>query len=167
MNKKEIISLRRDIVDRIARVSELWGLDESVGIIFGALLFSSKPLALEEIAEISNYSVSSVCQKMKLLENLGYVRRIKKSGSKKIYYEVEYDLANMIKRFIEASLKNEIMPMISTIDEYLEKYKKLLNSTKDEKEKSEIENDIKKLILLRKNYEKAKKYLLSLSEVVL
>ncbi len=142
-------------------------MDESVGIIFGALLFSSKPLALEEIAEISNYSVSSVCQKMKLLENLGYVRRIKKRGSKKIYYEVEYDLANMIKRFIEASLKNEIMPMISTIDEYLEKYKKLLNSTKDEKEKSEIENDIKKLILLRKNYEKAKKYLLSLSEVVL
>lgn len=167
MSKKELRSLRRDIVDRIAKVSELWGLDESVGIVFGALLFSSKPLALEEIAKISNYSVSSVCQKMKLLENLGYVRRIKKSGSKKIYYEVEYDLANMIKRFIEASLENEIMPMLSTIDEYLKKYEGLLNAAEDKNEKREIENDIKKLQLLRKNYEKAKKYLLSLSEVVL
>lgn len=73
----------------------------------------------------------------------------------------------MIKRFIEASLKNEIMPMLSTIDEYLKKYEELLNSSMDENEKSEIEEDIKKLILLRKNYEKAKKYLLSLSEVVL
>ncbi len=167
MLKKELESLRRNIIDKIAKVSELWGLDESVGIVFGVLLFSSKPLNLEEIAKLSNYSVSSVCQKMKLLENLGYVKRMKKRGSKKICYKVEYDLANMIKRFIEASLKNEIMPMTSTIDEYLKKYEELLNAAEDKNEKREIENDIKKLQLLKKNYEKAKKYLLSLSEVVL
>lgn len=83
MLKKELESLRRNIIDKIAKVSELWGLDESVGIVFGVLLFSSKPLNLEEIAKLSNYSVSSVCQKMKLLENLGYVKRMKKRGSKK------------------------------------------------------------------------------------
>jgi len=50
------------------------------------LFFEDEPLSLGKIAERTGYSLSHVSTALKLLENIGLVKRIKKPGDKRAYY---------------------------------------------------------------------------------
>ena len=83
MSDKELVKIRSEIIDDLDKVSERWGLSGILGRIYGTLIFSNKPLGLDEIAKTSGYSKSSISQSMKLLENIGNTKRTKVPGSKK------------------------------------------------------------------------------------
>jgi len=61
-------------------------LSELYGYIYGVLFFEDEPLSLGKIAERTGYSLSHVSTALKLLENIGLVKRIKKPGDKRAYY---------------------------------------------------------------------------------
>ena len=50
------------------------------------LFFEDEPLSLGKIAKRTGYSLSHVSTALKLLENIGLVKRIKKPGDKRAYY---------------------------------------------------------------------------------
>ena len=89
MSDNELVKIRSEIIDNLSKVSEKWGLAGIFGRIHGVLIFSDKPLGLDEIAKCSGYSKSSISQSIKLLENIGNVKRTKVPGSKKVLFEAE------------------------------------------------------------------------------
>ncbi len=159
MSEEELVKIRSEIIDELAKVSEKWGLSGVFGRIHGVLIFSNKPLGLDEISKGSGYSVSSISQSIRLLENIGNVKRTKMPGSRKILFEAERDLSENIKKYMESTLNYEIIPMIGNIDRTEAKYKKLLEKTEDEKIRKEIEEDLIKLEQLKNSYKTAKRYL--------
>jgi len=159
MSEEELVKIRSEIIDELAKVSEKWGLAGIFGRIHGVLIFSNKPMGLDEISKRSGYSKSSVSQSIKLLENIGNVKRTKVSGTKKILFEAERDISLNIKKYMESTLNYEIIPMLANIDKTETKYKTLMEKTDNEKTQREIEEDIKKLETLKNSYKKCKKYL--------
>ena len=83
MSDKELEKIRKELIDDLSKVSEKWGLAGIFGRIHGVLIFSNKPMGLDEIAKRSGYSKSSISQSIRLLENIGNVKRTKVPGSKK------------------------------------------------------------------------------------
>ncbi|NJE26244.1 MarR family transcriptional regulator [Thermococcus sp. MV5] len=74
------------MMDHFANTARRFGLSELYGYIYGVLFFEDEPLSLGDIAERTGYSLSHVSTALKLLENLGLVKRIKKPGDKRAYY---------------------------------------------------------------------------------
>lgn len=77
---------KRIMMDHFANTARRFGLNELYGYIYGVLFFEDEPLSLGEIARKTGYSLSHVSTALKLLENIGLVKRIKKPGDKKAYY---------------------------------------------------------------------------------
>ena len=77
---------KRIMMEHFADTARRFGLSELYGYIYGVLFFEDEPLSLWKIAERTGYSLSHVSTALKLLENIGLVKRIKKPGDKRAYY---------------------------------------------------------------------------------
>ncbi|MEM4397082.1 MAG: MarR family transcriptional regulator [Candidatus Woesearchaeota archaeon] len=59
------------------------------------LYLEPKEISLEELAKRTGYSLASISNTMKTLENYGFVERIKKPKTKKVYFFMNKDLAKI------------------------------------------------------------------------
>ena len=78
---------------------------------------------------------------MKNLETLGMAQRVKKPGTKKVYFYMEKDLAKTNIRKLKASHEYLIKPMKERLPEIIDKYKDKVKTDKDKKKLKIIEND--------------------------
>ncbi|MDF0589754.1 GbsR/MarR family transcriptional regulator [Candidatus Methanocrinis natronophilus] len=77
---------RRSIVDASIRVAKMLGYSDAAGAIRGYLMLSDVPLSLDDLAEVTGYSKSTVSTNMAQLERMGIVRRVRRPGDKRHYY---------------------------------------------------------------------------------
>ena len=123
--------------------------------IITILYLEPEEISLEDLAKRTGYSLASVSNTMKLLENMNLVERIKKPKTKKVYFSMEKDLAkiNIQKiKFISSHI-NEVLTQLPII---ISNYSK----QKDEKTKKRlkiIENYYKQLKELNNIIENWKK----------
>ena len=95
---------------------------------------------MDDLAERSGYSLSGVSTKMKMIESLGFADRVKKPGSKKVYFYINKSLKDLMVSKIRKGIQVEVNPVKETIPAILEKYKKEYVSAKDAKFKAQYEN---------------------------
>ncbi|WP_048147928.1 GbsR/MarR family transcriptional regulator [Palaeococcus ferrophilus] len=77
---------KRIMMEHFANTARRFGLNELYGYIYGVLFFEDEPMSLGEIADKTSYSLSHVSTALKLLENIGLVKRVKKPGDKRAYF---------------------------------------------------------------------------------
>ncbi|HHQ44575.1 MAG TPA: hypothetical protein ENN13_00370 [Candidatus Altiarchaeales archaeon] len=94
--------VRRELTEKFTLLGNEVGGHDTCSKIYMTLFLSPKPLGLNELAEKTGYSNSTICNAMGILEKLTDVRSFKKPGSKKIYYECEQDLSLILgRKFME------------------------------------------------------------------
>jgi len=74
------------MVDASIRVAKMLGYSDAAGAIRGYLMTADTPLSLDDLAEVTGYSKSTVSTNMAQLERMGIVRRGRRPGDKKLYY---------------------------------------------------------------------------------
>ena len=83
------------------------GLDELHSKLIATLYSESDLMTLKELSEKTNYSFSAVSAAMNFLTKLYIVEKIKKSGSKKLYFSIQRDMMKMTLNQVKS--KNELM----------------------------------------------------------
>ena len=83
------------------------GLDELHSKLIATLYSESGLMTLKELSEKTNYSFSAVSAAMNFLTKLYIVEKIKKSGSKKLYFSIQRDMMKMTLNQVKS--KNELM----------------------------------------------------------
>ena len=83
------------------------GLDELHSKLIAILYSESDLMTLKELSEKTNYSFSAVSAAMKFLTKLYIVEKIKKGGSKKLYFSIQRDMMKMTLNQVKS--KNELM----------------------------------------------------------
>ncbi len=161
--KDEVDEIKSKVIENASKITEKWGFNPLLGKIYGVLLFSGDAMSLQEIADSVDYSVSSVSQNIPLLLNFGAIKRIKKPGDKKAYFQAEYDLMVATRKMIESFYEIEVKSAIPLLEESIDKLEAIYE--KDNKE--EIEETLKRLRKLLLDYKRAKKYLDLLMKVPL
>ncbi|MBU7014825.1 MAG: ArsR family transcriptional regulator [Theionarchaea archaeon] len=119
----------RRLLSSFARLSKQWGLGESVGKIWGFLLFEGRPLSQRQIEENINFSRGLISRSLAKLSDLGIIEKFKKG--RESYYSTDISLLSGFDRVIEDFLRTEIEPAIT----YLSKN---LNRVEDETTKTKI-----------------------------
>jgi len=90
------------------KVGRAYGMDELASTLFALLFVSPDPLAIEELARETGYSLASVSIKARMLAQMGAVTRLKRPGSRKLYLSVEKDVLQMTARILEQMQEGEV-----------------------------------------------------------
>lgn len=83
--------LEEEFVANMMRVGTSLFPDPHLLKMHSVLIFSAKPVAMDDLAKRTGLSLATVSNKIKLLEEWGMVLRTKLPGSRKIYFEGERD----------------------------------------------------------------------------
>ncbi|MCF7872091.1 winged helix-turn-helix transcriptional regulator [Candidatus Woesearchaeota archaeon] len=108
------------------------GLDSLSSKLVSYIYLEPNEISMDELTEITGYSLSAVSTKLKPLENIGMIERRKKPGSKKLYFYMDKDLIKLNQQKIEFAINKQIIPLKEALPIILNNNKK---SKLPEKEK--------------------------------
>jgi DNA-binding transcriptional regulator GbsR (MarR family) len=114
--KRTFKESEEELVERVVELFEMQGYNPTVMRIYVLLFLSTKPMGLKEISERTGYSVSTVCNMMEIVERTMDVRKFKKPGSKRVYYECLHDLCLIHKKKMGEAMK-EASAMVEILRE--------------------------------------------------
>ena len=136
----------KEFIEFYQTASRVQGVDASLGTILAVLYLEPKEISMEDLAKKTGYCLASISNKIKMFEPAGFVKRIRKPGTKKVYLRAEKDVIEIMKKSLTMKhnlvigLAKERMPVI------IKKYKgqKL---TKEQKQKLKIIEEYYKQML--------------------
>ncbi|UCG95783.1 MAG: winged helix-turn-helix transcriptional regulator [archaeon] len=141
MNPKE------EFIELITEINKAKGLDELSSRMIGILFIEPREVSLDKLAERTGYSLSAVSTAMKMLKNSGLVKKLKKPGSKKIYFYMEKDLMNGFLDLLSKKMQKTVTIMKERVPDIIKKYK----SEKGSREEIKIlENYYRQLMAMEK-----------------
>ena len=137
-------SPRDEFIEMMVEIQRAKGLDELSSKLIGIMFIEPNEITLNELSEITGYSLSAISTSMKFLERTGLVKRFKKPGSRKLYFYMGKDMPSMLTEIVKKLEKNVSM-LKSRIPGIIEMYK--LEKSKSSKEELKIvENYYKQLL---------------------
>lgn len=108
MKDKEIERIRHNLLASIGRLMGVWGLNDTIGRIFGLLYLSDEPLSLDEMARELEVSKATISVHIRTLERIKSVQRIWRKGSRKDYYVAERDFYKILQEILRTNAVEEI-----------------------------------------------------------
>jgi len=93
----------------------LLGLPKSIGEIYGLLYVSQEALSLDDLVTRLGISKGSASQGLRTLRELGAVREVEGAVGRRIYYEPDVELKQLVGGFI----KEQVRPHLASGEEKL------------------------------------------------
>lgn len=150
-------SMESEFEEFAITVFHQWGIDTPTCRLFAILYLESNEVSIDDLAKRTGYSLASVSNKMRLLLGSHVIRRIKKPGSKKVYYYGEKNLKKIFGLKIDKAILTEVEPAKAIIPNMLKKYAKAKLSVDGKKKYSVINNYYKQILQFEKFLIKMKK----------
>ena len=116
------------------------GMDEPLTNIFALVYISPEEIALDELAKKTNYSLASISNKIKMLELMSVVKKIRKPKSKKLYVYMEKDFLKILKDHMFKKQKHIINFAKDHLPEMIKENKARKLDKKEKQELKMIEN---------------------------
>jgi DNA-binding transcriptional regulator GbsR (MarR family) len=144
--------VKNKLYSSFANVAALMGYSEVHGRIMAALTAAGEPMALQDLARETGYSLSSVSTSLDLLEVLGMVRKVKRVGDRRVYVQVEGDLLEGLKRAIVMKGKKSLDAAFTDFGSY----EAMLATMPSDGEREKVANILR---VLREELERLQLYL--------
>jgi DNA-binding transcriptional regulator GbsR (MarR family) len=113
MSDEKMNEVMREVLDSLAKIGKQWGIGESVGRVWGFLLFKSCPVTQREIEEGTGYSRGLVSRSLAHLKK-GPMIKVEREG-REIRYSVNTSLTDSFGELLKRFLAENIKPMIELL----------------------------------------------------
>ena len=101
-----LTELEAEVIGLFVQLSRALGLPRSLAEIYGLLFISASPLAMDDLIERLDLAKGTASQGLKFLRNIGAIKMVYVSGSRREHYEAVAELRNLVSRF----LRDQIVP---------------------------------------------------------
>lgn len=112
---EKIQQIRDVIISAIAQTMVIYGVNSSVGRIYGVLYFSERPLTIDQIKDELGMSKASISNGLRELLDTEMVVKVWKKGDRKDHFVAETDF---VRNFISFFVKNIRMERNITLKAY-------------------------------------------------
>ncbi len=145
--KQKVDEIEKKIYSLFSNITSTIGYSDVHGKIIAMLLVEDKPVSLQELSRKTNYSLASISLAIDLLEFFGVVKKIKKSGDRKVYVRLDGDLLNALRDAILIKVQKAVRESLNELEKYKSiKDRKVRRVVKKlEKETRRLERYINKL----------------------
>ncbi|MCD6210413.1 MAG: hypothetical protein N2V71_05410 [Methanophagales archaeon] len=113
MGDDNMSEVMQEVLDSLAKIGKQWGIGESVGRVWGFLLFKSCPVTQREIEEGTGYSRGLVSRSLGKLRK-GPMIRVERKG-REIRYSVNTSLTESFGDLLKRFLAENVKPMIELL----------------------------------------------------
>jgi len=134
----------------MAKLGRTYGLEELQSKVIGLLYIEPEDISMEEVADRTGYSLASISNTMRTLEAMGMVKRIKKPGTKRVFFYMEKNLAKLNVMKLNAVINNFIKPNKDILPALIERYRGRARDEKSKKKIMIVENYYKQLLEFEK-----------------
>ncbi len=107
---KVLSDLEAEVIGLFVQLARGLGQPRSLAEIYGLLFISATPLAMDDLIERLGLAKGTASQGLKFLRNVGAVRMVYVSGSRRVHYEAVAELRSLVSRF----LRDQIMPHLDS-----------------------------------------------------
>jgi DNA-binding transcriptional regulator GbsR (MarR family) len=111
----------REIEDRFievwSEISQLWGVNKSVGRVHALLYLTQEPLDIDSIGDRLQISHGNASTSIRDLLAWGVIRRISKPGERKTFYEAEQDPWTWFHTTVGERRRREVVPVMERLHE--------------------------------------------------
>ena len=115
-------------MESIGKLAESFGLNKFMAQLYALLYLSDRPLSLDELVERLKASKGNISLNIRELESWGAVKSVWVKGSRKDYYEADFD----IKRVFINKLRSSLSKRISQVSGMVEEFKGIVESANGE-----------------------------------
>ncbi len=129
-------NLEEKIYSTFSEVASSIGYSPLHGKIIGVLLVKGRPLSLQELAKETGYSASMVSLSLDLLEVLGVIKKIKKTGDRQLYISLQGDLLGILKNAIVTKVTKSVSNTLADFRESRSELRKLPPEHRKEAERT-------------------------------
>ncbi|MGV8171109.1 MAG: GbsR/MarR family transcriptional regulator [Candidatus Woesearchaeota archaeon] len=113
--KKSLLSMEREFIDRMGRISKRWGIGEPAGRVWGALLFADASLSQRDISVKTGYSLSLVSPSLTILEKYDMIKSVRGNSKEKLY-ETKTLFIGGFRALVKGFLEQDIKPLIEDLE---------------------------------------------------
>jgi DNA-binding transcriptional regulator GbsR (MarR family) len=108
-------AVQREFVDLWGSMSSLWGVSPAMARIHGLLFLTGESLTADEIMERLGISRGNVSMNVGRLLEWGLIRRVRRPGDRREYYETSGDVWEMFTTVAAQRKRREIDPLLHTL----------------------------------------------------
>jgi DNA-binding transcriptional regulator GbsR (MarR family) len=112
-----LAEVERRFVDLWGDMSSWWGVSRTMAEIHGLLFITGEALCAEEIQKRLGISRGNVSMNIRTLVEWGLVRRVRKRGNRREYFESLTDVWEMFTVLAAQRKRREIDPVLKTLHE--------------------------------------------------
>ena len=128
MTDREQLNIARErVIDSVAQNMDLYGVTESIGRLYGMLLFQQNPMTLDEMKEELGMSKTSMSTSVRTLLELKMVDKVWRKGVRKDLYSAEEDWYQTFIDFFTIKWRLAITENVYAIEKSMNEIKALLN----------------------------------------
>lgn len=128
----EISATRGLIIEAFGRLMGIYGMNETIGRIYGLLYFADKEMSLDEMADKLEVSKATISINIRILVALKMVQKVWKRGSRKDFYIAERDFEKIYQEILRSKVQNELVIIKDAINQAVDRYKKIIEEEKGE-----------------------------------
>lgn len=132
--------LEGKILDDFAAVAKTIGYSPLHGKIIGVLLVEGGPVSLAQLTKETGYSSSMISLSLDFLEVMEVIKKVKKTGDRRLYVEFNGDLLNILKKAIVMRVKKALSGSLKDFEDS----KRQMDSLNPE-ERKKVETALKTL----------------------
>jgi DNA-binding transcriptional regulator GbsR (MarR family) len=127
--------LLQEIADAVGALMEFWGFKRVMGRIWALLYLRGEPLTAAELCDDLDISTGAASMTLAELEHWGVIKRSRKAGDRREYFEGETDVWRMVSRV----LRERELLQIERALEVFDRVKELLSRNAAPGERSRID----------------------------
>lgn len=125
-NDSEIERIRHGLMEALGRAAGVWGINETIGRLYGLLYLSDEALGLDEMARELAVSKATISINIRTLERFKCVQKVWQKGSRKDYYVVERDFEKIFQEALRTSAADELAIFKQGLQTAIADYESLL-----------------------------------------
>lgn len=146
-------------IQTIAKNINLYGINPSVGRLYGVLYFSDNPMTLDDLRDALSMSKTSMSTGVRLLYDMKMVESMHKKGVRKELYQTEEDWYKSFTSLFGIRWRKHTETNIEEAEEAIDKLNELLQQTDDETLINKINHNLEKLYYAKNYYEWLMKFI--------
>lgn len=152
MVDKGLMEIRNIIINSLGQCAGVYGMNETLGRIYGYLFFQDNPVPLDKIAEDLGVSKATVSINSRILLELKMVKKVWQRGSRKDFYEAERDFIKIVRGALETKEREQVSLVKQALSEAREKYREI--EKEDQIDTELVDSDLEKLAKLQEFIDK-------------
>lgn len=143
-----------EFVGLLQELAGVSGFDRGAAALFAIAYLQPDDVSLEELAEMSGYSLSSVSTKVQTLERLGMVKRARKPHTNRVFVQSERDFGGKTVRAVLEAQRRKFAIIREKMPQIMERYRPRAKSEAQKKKLRLMEDYYAQALRFEKFFEK-------------